>query len=259
MLRPCPVFRGGRKSTSEPSSPTRRLARDLVGSSVFVIAGGPSLKGFRVRGPARPRAHDRRQAISLSVPWAETGVTYRPGVASLSSRSRRAVCEQRRSHDRGRPRQGRPDRACHLSAADLDCGIQPRPLVRRHGENSGFAAVAIALKRGARRIALLGFDLNGPGHHHAEYVWASRFGPAASALDPEFRDARDRGPGRGRGHRELQPEVSDPGVPVRDLARGVRMIRVFVGCAANGEDAEVAPSSSGRSASPRPSPSRSCG
>ncbi len=45
-----------------------------------------------------------------------------------------------------------------------------------HGQNSGFAALDLVTARGAKQIALIGYDLTGPGHWHGGYEWTSRFG-----------------------------------------------------------------------------------
>lgn len=47
------------------------------------------------------------------------------------------------------------------------------------GDNSGYAALHLALMRNAARVALLGFDMNKPGHWHKGYEWISP--------DPQFR------------------------------------------------------------------------
>jgi len=52
-------------------------------------------------------------------------------------------------------------------------GYDPEPDAMRTGSNSGYQAVHLAAKLGARRIILLGFDMreiNGKRHHHADHT-----------------------------------------------------------------------------------------
>jgi hypothetical protein len=154
-----------------------RLARDWTGRSVFLLGGGPSLRGFdfeRLRGRGVVIAIN--DAIRAA-PWADCAVTIdtvwlrnRAGeLADFMARGGEVVAAVPEHHpqDQAGIRYLSRRRGAWLSQ-DADS--------LHTGENSGFAALGMAIMRGAGRIALLGYDMNGPGHFHAGYAWHCRYG-----------------------------------------------------------------------------------
>jgi hypothetical protein len=87
----------------------------------------------------------------------------------------------------------------HLVSFDLP-GLSKRPGIIHQGGNSGYQAVNLAYLAGAKRIALLGYDMqdapDGRRHHHADHPgtlnkrtngasWIVRFAPLAAGLAAE--------------------------------------------------------------------------
>lgn len=140
------------------------------GRTVYLIGGGPSLKGFDF---ARLRRRGVVVAINdalLSVPWADASFTIDlvwlrnriwPLAAFLGERIAMV-----------------PDGWVPPPPLTLECFKTYLRTDEASGGNSGYAALAVALHRGAARVALLGYDMSGPGHWHKGYDWQSRFGAA---------------------------------------------------------------------------------
>lgn len=149
-----------------PYWPVPRLWTDRT---AFVLAGGPSLRGFdfdRLRG----REVIAVNAAGYEAPWAPVlffgdnawGEANQPLVGSWPG----LVCTvSLRSAERGA--------AVRLvQVVDIDRGFPTRGLVRR-GRSSGHTAVALAIAMGAARVVLLGFDMRsddeGRTHYHDRY------------------------------------------------------------------------------------------
>lgn len=151
-----------------------RLKLDWIGKTVFLIGGGPSLTGFdfeRLRGKGIIVAIN--DAVRFA-PFADVAFT----IDTVWIDKRVAVLEAF---------------AGEIVAAvpkDYQCPIARARLLRRvnavkismrgdslsTGGNSGYAALMMALIRGAVRVYLLGYDMTGAGHFHGGYRWRSRFG-----------------------------------------------------------------------------------
>lgn len=176
-----------------------RLEQDWAGRTVFLIGGGPSLRGFDF-GAVRGRG------IVVAINDAMFAAPFADVVFSID-----AVWLMNRHH----ALLGYAERGGHLVAAVPCNPAWPVPgatyVLRRKGawlsgnpgelftgDNSGFGALGMALMRGARRVALLGYDMAGPGHFHKGYEWRCRFGEAdyprwASYFPALAVQARDRG------------------------------------------------------------------
>lgn len=138
------------------------------GAAVFVIGGGPGLRGFdfnRLRGRRCiainaagydvPWAdvllfHDKdwpRQNLRLIQEWAGLVVTVsRPGRSALPEKIEQVQVEPRER-------------------------FLPGPAIKR-GRSSGHSAIALAAAMGAKRIVLLGFDcrrIEGRANYHDRY------------------------------------------------------------------------------------------
>jgi hypothetical protein len=151
-----------------------RLNLDWIGKTVFLIGGGPSLTGFdfeRLRGKGIIVAIN--DAVRF-IPFADVAFT----IDTVWIDKRVAVLEAFAGE------------IVAVVPADYKCPIARARLLRRvnavkmsargdslsTGGNSGFAALAMALMRGASRVLLLGYDMSGAGHFHGGYRWRSRFG-----------------------------------------------------------------------------------
>lgn len=160
-----------------------RLTRDWEGKTVFLIGGGPSLRSFNFHKLAGFR---RRGALVVAIndalrrcPWADVAFSIdriwlgrRHRELRRFSGERLAVVDANRTKFWPWMRYIARDPAPRLSD-DMS--------VICTGENSGFAALGMALMRGAGTnggaIALLGYDLTVPGHFHAGYEWTCPHGP----------------------------------------------------------------------------------
>lgn len=61
-----------------------------------------------------------------------------------------------------------------------DSGFDPDPSSIRHGSNSGYAALHIAIQAKAKRILLLGFDMSNSNGHH----WFGKHRAGLRTTDP---------------------------------------------------------------------------
>lgn len=151
-----------------------KLERDLVGRSVYILGGGPSLRGFdfeSLRGCGHVVAVN--DAI-FAAPWADTAITI--DIIWLANRVNAL------RHFDGEMIAAVPDDFEPVDAPVRYVLRRPGAMVSERmgivytGDNSGFAALGMAIMRGASRIALLGYDMTAPGHFHAGYTWRSRYG-----------------------------------------------------------------------------------
>lgn len=154
-----------------------------TGRTVFIIGGGPSLAGFdfeRLRG----------RGIILAVNDSFRSVPFADAVVSIDT-----VWWGNRNHllqSFGGEKIAIVPSSCKTGldvtryARDNRAAVSTDPATVCTGENSGFAAVGLALMRGARLIYLLGFDMTSAGHFHGGYEWRCRYGakdyPRWSAL-----------------------------------------------------------------------------
>jgi hypothetical protein len=152
-----------------------RLERDWINRRVILIGGGPSLKGFdfarlKNSGAVIVAIND----AVLHAPFADVAFT----IDTLWLEHRRDVLQR----FQGEILAAVPDDyACAIERARLvrrvsAAGLSTRSDTLLCGGNSGFAALGMALMRGAAIVFLLGYDLNEAGHFHGGYEWHSRFG-----------------------------------------------------------------------------------
>lgn len=141
----------------------------FTGAAVFILGGGPSLRGFDFARLAGRRVIAVNEAIKhypdadLLYFWDDTWflrnralVHYRQGLTATGSRMAAA----------SQPRLRRIDIQAN---APLQRGGQ----AVRKGRSSGHTAVALAVACGAARVVLLGYDMrlvDGRSHFHDSYV-----------------------------------------------------------------------------------------
>lgn len=144
--------------------------------TVYLIGGGPSLSGFefeRIRGRGVVVAIND---AALHVPWADAVLSIDTVWMRNRAANLRAFPGERiliAPEDRA----DTPDipGATYL-VRKRGAGISADHGIVLTGDNSGFAALGLALMRKAGRVGLLGYDMRSPGHWHAGYAWRSRHG-----------------------------------------------------------------------------------
>lgn len=150
------------------------LTQDLVSRSVYIIGGGPSLRGFDFES-LRGRGHviAVNDAI-FAAPFADTAFTI--DIIWLANRVN-ALRHFGGEMIAAVPAEFDPvDAPVRYVVRQQGADLSDNMGVVYTGDNSGFAALGMAMMRGASKIALLGFDMTGPGHFHAGYTWRSRYG-----------------------------------------------------------------------------------
>ena len=138
---------------------------EWTGETAFLLGGGPSLKGFDasiLRG---------RRVIAINnswelAPWAdvlyfcdEKWWRWYGDKVSIGFQGRYIVT----------PALHVPDPRAKLIKLTGATGLETDPSGLRHGSNSGYQAINLAYHFGAKRIVLLGYDMNinGTTHWHA--------------------------------------------------------------------------------------------
>jgi hypothetical protein len=147
-----------------------------AGRSVYLIGGGPSLKGFDFE-----RLRNRGVVVAINdavlhVPWADCVfsidiIWIARREAALRARTAGEVVVAV-PEDWERPK----GLAVTALARRRGTGVSPHAWAVMTGDNSGYAALSLALMRGASKVALLGYDMTGRGHWHEGYSWGSRYG-----------------------------------------------------------------------------------
>lgn len=155
------------------------LSADWQGKTVFLIGGGPSLRGFDFTKLQALRSGSIIIAINDAVrccPFANVVFSIdrvwlgrRHATIRAFRGERVAVVDAAHAKFLRGIRYFRRSREARLSED---------PGVICTGENSGFAALGMAVMRGATKVFLLGFDMKGPGHFHAGYEWYCPHGVA---------------------------------------------------------------------------------
>lgn len=148
-----------------------RLTRDWPGSTVFILGGGPSLKGFDaevIRGKGKVIAIN--DAGLYIAPWAD--VLYFSDMRWYEwNRDKMHLFQGKEFISRNKAYM----KPKHVKVAkwSFEYGIHPHS-ARLGGWCSGGTAIDLAFKRGAKLIILLGYDMNDEGeknwhdNHQAE-------------------------------------------------------------------------------------------
>ncbi len=139
------------------------VPRDWVGSTVVILATGPSLTQADVdfcRGKARVIAVNNAYTVA---PWADAlyGTDaqwwgWHKGVPSYTG-PKWAL-----NHSQWGPFRAKyPDIQLLINTGPS--GLEHKPTGLKHGRNSGYAAINLAVHYGAKRIILLGYDMQTRG------------------------------------------------------------------------------------------------
>ena len=124
------------------------------GQTAFLLAGGPSLKGFNasvLRGRGRVIAINNSWELA---PWAD--VLY---FCDRSWWRRHREQVKQRFTGRYLVSLGVNEAGVHRLRAGGVSGLSSDPSVLKHGTNSGYQAINLAYLFGAKRIVLLGYDM----------------------------------------------------------------------------------------------------
>ena len=141
------------------------VPQEWVGETCYILAGGPSLRGFDAEAL---RGRGRVIAINnsfLLAPWADV-LYYADRCWWLAHR------EEALRVFKGQYRvsvNASDDGTKRLRTTGMS-GLEKDPGALRHGGNSGYQAIGIAYHFGATRIVLLGYDMhvNGSQTHWHE-------------------------------------------------------------------------------------------
>jgi hypothetical protein len=153
---------------------------DWASRPVVIVGGGPSVRPGSLEQDIRGRA----TVVAINdafrhLPWADAVFTIDIGWLRhrwipLTLFAGQLICPA----DRKCPPVARRGTIRIITLCDDTMPqLNPSPDVVHYGENSGHGALTFAAANGARRIYLLGFDMNAPGGHwFGEYEWHCRFG-----------------------------------------------------------------------------------
>lgn len=156
----------------------QRIQGDWSDKPVFLIGGGPSLRGFdfeRLRGAGYTIAINK--AIE-HVPWADCVFTldtvwFEKNIELLRQSPAEKVIAVPRGY------QIPPCDARFTFVERIrEVKVSADPATVYSGDNSGFGALNVACLKNARLVYLLGYDLNPTGqtHWHAGYDYRVRYG-----------------------------------------------------------------------------------
>lgn len=152
---------------------------DFARQPVYIVAGGPSLSGFDFGRLAGRQVVAINRALEVlpgaALVWWSDELFWLNNRARILAHDGQLLTALRPSD---RLREPYPLRVKVWRFTGLS-GYDPEPGCIRSGNNSGFAALHAAVKLGARKIVLLGYDFDAPG---PETHWHSGYGQHGGAL-----------------------------------------------------------------------------
>lgn len=138
----------------------------------FVVGCGPSMKGFPW-GVLKGLPTIAVNGTILDVPEPVVFLTacsafatraFRSGFWSTKAKKVLVMGKDHKNYDKVEPFVIQFDEVLAPSRYDGVIGFTPDKFAT--GKNSGFCAMQYAVLSGAKKIHLVGMDLNGPGHHY---------------------------------------------------------------------------------------------
>lgn len=182
-IAPTAVERQGEAAKSRGRAPSRRVAlpeparvevpeERWAEETIYIVGGGPSAGRHDLT-----RLHEQGVVIAVNdsatgLPEADVIFTASPPWVEHRARlihgHRGQLVIRTACSDRHVRRWNLPPSAVVLPLRSVP-GLGEEE--RSAGHNSGTEAIYWAAAQGARRIVLIGFDLDGPGHWHGGYEW----------------------------------------------------------------------------------------
>lgn len=167
------------------------IPRIFEGQPVFVVAGGPSLKGFdfeRLRGCNIIAINRAYEVLPFAqVLWWSDAIFYMPRKAELLAHPApyKATCNLNYVGT------GEPDPSVHIYRFTGRDGFDDHPDCLRDGNNSAYAATHLAAHLGSTFPILLGVDMqygrDGATHWHGGYGLVRREETLKDDMAPHFR------------------------------------------------------------------------
>lgn len=163
------------------------------GETVYLIGGGPSLKGFEWNKLRGKKTIAINKAIKF---WPEADAVYWTDGRVWTWLSKEI------SDFKGLKFTIRPHRDytedIHILRRGIKYGLESSKDTLAHGNNSGYAAINLAIHLGAKRIVLLGYDMGNDGknsHFHdgypvgatAENIYKNQFLPGFDILKEQIK------------------------------------------------------------------------
>jgi len=162
------------------------------GQTVYLIGGGPSLRGFDWNKLRGKKSIAINKAVSF---WPEADAMYWTD-GRVWTWLEKEITNYKGLKFTIRPKNYTND--VHLLRRGKKFGLEESPDTLAHGNNSGYAAINLAIHLGAKRIVLLGYDMGNDGkasHFHDGYptnatgenIYKSQFLPGFEILKSELR------------------------------------------------------------------------
>lgn len=168
-----------RRSDEWPLDRSSVIEPEWAGRVVVILGGGPSLTPDVFERVGRERAADRCRVIAINnsyllAPWAD--VLYFADWRWWQEHRGRKEFQEHAGLKVTLDKNQIEDEAFHVLRNE---GVDGLPKTRQGvtlGLNSGYQALMLALRTGARKIALCGYDMhypNGKDHWHAGHPWGA--------------------------------------------------------------------------------------
>lgn len=161
-----------------PFLPFSEVSGDWSDQPLYIIGGGPSLKGFDFSGLMGRKLGANKSAFVADCDALfsldQTFVRHtKHDIALFAAKGRKVVLAMPSTEDGHKPIEG----ATYVFRT-RNSGLSEKPR-EIYGTNSGYGCIGLAYLLGAKEIALLGFDMDydpkdGSTHFHSGYPWHSR-------------------------------------------------------------------------------------
>lgn len=162
------------------------------GQTVYLIGGGPSLKTFKWNMLRGKKTIAINKAIKF---WPEADAMYWTD-GRIWTWLQKEIKEFKGMKFTIAPKPYTAD--VHLLGRGRKYGLEVSPDMLAHGNNSGYAAINLAIHLGAKRIVLLGYDMGNDGtvsHFHDGYpvnatgenIYKNQFLPGFEILKNELK------------------------------------------------------------------------
>jgi hypothetical protein len=159
------------------SQPVTRNPLGLPWSEVFLVGGGPSLRGFdfkKLKGRTVCAIND----AVLHVPWADC--LFSADQQWIANREREILKFPGEKFLAGPMPAEDSELFPYYLKRERSAGLSEQPDTLNVRGCSGYAALNLAYLKGAKRIVLLGYDFRNPdAHWYSNYSWMSVTNPSS--------------------------------------------------------------------------------